>query len=158
MSAYRKFREEASELVNRIFPKLRGCVCPFHDICFRDECVDEYKKDVFASFHNHCAHENAQCMIAADSEKRITQLELIVRYAEQVSSDEEAALLTLKREDEDSEVAGRTVWTKRLRSQEREDTDVAGQAPSGLKRSHESQVDDDAARPKRPRQLRTSAP
>ena len=154
MSAYRKLREEAAELVNRIFPKLGGCVCPFHNICFRDECMNEYVKDVFTSFHNHCTHEDAQCMIAAVSEKRITQLELLLRYAEKVSDDEEAALLAQKSEDEDSEVVGRTTWTKYLRSPEREDTDVAGQPPSGLKRerSHESEVDDDdAARPRRPR-------
>ena len=147
MSAYRKLREEAAELVNRIFPKLGGCVCPFHDICFRDECANEYVKDVFTSFHNHCAHEDAQCMIAASSEERITQLQLIIRYANKVSDDEDAALLARKSEDEDSEAVGRTVWTKYPRSPEREDT-------AGLQRSHESEVDDDddaAARPKRPR-------
>ena len=96
-------------------------------------------------------------MIAADSEKRINQLEFIFRYAEKVSDDEEAVLLAQKREDEDSEAVGRTVWTKRLRSQEREGTDVAGQAPSGLKRSHDDD-DDDAAGPKRLRQLYASAP
>lgn len=160
MSAYRKFREESAELVNRIFPPLRGYVCPYHDICFHDECANEYVKDTFASFHNRCAHESAQCMIAADSEKRINQLEFIFRYAEKVSDDEEAVLLAQKREDEDSEVVGRTVWTKHLRSREREDTDVAGQTSSGLKRSHESEVDDDddAVRPKCPRQLCASAP
>ena len=68
--------------VSRHFPKFATRLCPTHEICWCEECLDQYRKTGFTHFRNSCEHELAQCEDAAYSEIYINQLQFILKYAD----------------------------------------------------------------------------
>ena len=93
MTSFEEFTASINSAILKHFPLLAKPVCPFHDICFCDECCELYKNDKFTYFLNSCEHECAQCLDAAVSVKRISQLELLLQYAQHLERTDEEALM-----------------------------------------------------------------
>ena len=93
MSTFTDFYNAVNTAISKHFPKIGKTVCEFHDVCFCDECCDMYKLNNFSNFLNTCEHADAGCAILGISEKKINQLQLLVKFAEHMETLEDIKLL-----------------------------------------------------------------
>ena len=93
MSTFNMFHDAIVGAVSKHFPTVEKIVCEFHGICFCDECCNMYKLNNFSGFLNTCDHDDADCAVACISEKRINQLQLLLKYAEHMEEVEEEKIL-----------------------------------------------------------------
>lgn len=79
--------------VNKHFPKLPQPLCEFHEVCWCDQCLTEYKTSGFTNFRNACEHLDTQCLDAQLSVHYINQLQLILKYADHLEASAEEKII-----------------------------------------------------------------